>query len=137
MKQLHTHQRPILLFDGECNVCNHLVDFMLRYERKQWFLFASLQSKEGQRLVADFDIPENVDSVIVLIDGRVYLYSDAVFEVARVLPWYLRWMRIFRVIPTKWRNKGYKHFAKNRYRWFGKRETCRLPTVDEKSRFLE
>lgn len=136
MNQIYAEKQPILLFDGECNVCNHWVDFILRYEKDEWFLFASLQSEEGRMISEHFHIPAAVDSVIVVINSRVYLYSEAVFQAVRALPWYWRWLRIFRVIPIKWRDGMYKRFAKNRYRLFGKRSTCRIPSAHEKKRFL-
>ncbi len=136
MNELATHKQPVLLFDGECNVCNHWVDFMLKHEKEEWFLFASLQSEEGQGIVENFDIPKAVDSVVVVMNGRAYLYSDAVFQALEALPWFLKWLRIFRVIPVKWRDRLYKRFAENRYRLFGKRGTCRLPSANERKRFL-
>lgn len=128
--------RPILLFDGECNLCNHWVDFMLKKETKKWFLFCSLQSKTGQEIVRQFQLPSEIDSVIVIREEKAYLHSDAVLQALLVLPFYLRWLRVFRYLPKLWRDVLYKQLAQRRYRWFGKRSTCRIPTPEEKSRFL-
>ncbi|NEU31849.1 DUF393 domain-containing protein [bacterium LRH843] len=128
--------QPILLFDGECNLCNHWVDFLLRNEKKKWFLFASLQSEKGKKIVHDFQIPSAADSVVVILNDEVFLYSDAVLQVVNALPWYYGPLKLVRLMPKNWRDRLYKLIAKNRYRLFGKRQTCRVPTREERSRFL-
>ncbi|MCM3714489.1 thiol-disulfide oxidoreductase DCC family protein [Halalkalibacter oceani] len=137
MPESNEEDRPILMFDGECNLCNGFVDFILRKEKDHRFLFASLQSERGRQLQEQFAIAPTVDSVIVINDKAAYLYSDAVFQVMKALPWYFRLLLVLRVVPKAGRDRLYRLVAKNRYRLFGKRESCRLPTAEEKSRFLQ
>lgn len=134
----HSNQgdRPILLFDGVCNLCNVFVDFILRYEIDSRFLFASLQSDKGRELTEKYHLSKDIDSVIVIKSGAAYSHADAVFQVLDVLPWYFKIIKVFKIIPNKLLIAGYKLIAKNRYRFFGKRETCRLPKKEERVRFL-
>ena len=129
---------PIILFDGVCNLCNRSVQMVLRHDRKARFRFASLQSPVGEKLRGELGIDrEKVDSVILVEDGRWYQESDAALRIARGLggPWKL--LGAFRLIPRPLRDAAYRLIARNRYRWFGKRETCWLPTPELRGRFLE
>jgi len=114
------------LFDGICNLCNRSVDFVLKRDNKKQFRFVSLQSEEGRKMVEDFQIPEDTDAVILIKSKQVYLESDAAIEIARMLsaPW--KWATVLKVIPLKLRDGIYRWIARNRYRWFGKRKTCRV-----------
>lgn len=124
--------RPILLFDGACHLCSSAVQFMLKYEQTDSFLFAPLQSDVGKKLLKDYDIPSDVDSVVVIMNEKAYIYSDAVLIALRVFPYYIRWMRIFRFIPKAWRDSLYRQIAKRRQ----KNQRCLL--IHEKTgRFLQ
>ncbi len=124
--------RPILLFDGACHLCSSAVQFMLKYEQTDSFLFAPLQSDVGKKLLKDYDIPSDVDSVVVIMNEKAYIYSDAVLIALRVFPYYIRWMRIFRFIPKAWRDSLYRQIAKRRR----KNQRCLL--IHEKTgRFLQ
>jgi len=128
---------PIVLFDGVCNLCNRSVQTILRHDRQARFRFASLQSPVGERLRVELGIDrEKVDSVILVEGGRWYKESDAALRIARGLggPW--KALEIFRLIPRPLRDAAYRLIARNRYRWFGKRETCWLPTPELRGRFL-
>jgi len=118
--------KPVILFDGICNLCNRSVDFVLKRDNKKQFRFVSLQSEEGRKMVEDFQIPEDTDAVILIKSKQVYLESDAAIEIARMLsaPW--KWATVLKVIPLKLRDGIYRWIARNRYRWFGKRKTCRV-----------
>ncbi len=129
--------RPLLLFDGECHLCNRWVDFILKHEIKDSFLFASLQSEKGKRVLEHFHIPASVDSVVVIMNGKAYIYSEAVLKVLQIMPFYLRWLRFLRIIPRSWRDYSYKQFAKRRYKLFGEKLVCRIGTSSERSRFLQ
>lgn len=110
----------------------------MRRDKRETFLFGSLQSDEGRRLLRQFDVdPARDDSIVLVAGGEVYLRSDAVLQIARVLgfPWHLA--AVGAVIPRKWRDALYDWIASNRYGWFGRRETCRVPTASERARFLE
>jgi len=124
----------LILFDGVCNLCNGFVNFIIDRDKKKEFKFASLQSAYAQKLLKDR--PNDLDSVVFYDSESFFEKSDAVFKIAEVLPGY-RWLRILKVIPKGIRDFVYNFVAKNRYKLFGQRETCRIPTPDLKGRFLE
>ncbi len=127
-----------MIFDGVCNLCNASVNFILRHDRRGVFRFASNTSEAGQDLLRQNGVdPEQVQSVYLVEDGRISSKSTAVLKIARDLgfPWSLA--AVFRLVPRPIRDLFYDLVAKNRYRVFGKRETCRLPTPDERERFLD
>jgi len=129
-------QNPIILFDGVCNLCNGTVDFLMRHDYKKQFRFASIQSEAAQLLFRKFQIPAETDSVILIKSNQVYFESDAGIEIAGMLhfPWKIG--VIFRIVPKKMRDNIYRWIAKNRYRWFGKRDICRIPDPSEKESFI-
>ena len=128
---------PILLFDGVCNLCNGLVQWIIRHDRKGIFRFASLQSDAGRQLLLQAGLPPDAMDTVVLYDqGRAYTRSDAALRIARRLgsPW--AYFGLFGYLPRTWRNALYDYVARNRYRWFGRREACMVPTPDLRTRFL-
>lgn len=128
---------PTILFDGVCNVCNASVHFVLDRDRGR-FLFGSLQSSEAQDLLSVTGIADHGLTSIVLIEGgKAYTESDAVLQIASQLPGPVRLLAAFRVIPAWIRDPVYRWVARNRYRWFGRRDTCRLPTPELAARFIE
>ena len=128
---------PIVLFDGVCNLCNGSVQFLIKRDREALFRFASLQSETGQKLQADLGMDSQaLDSVILVEDGRWYKESDAALRIARNLPGAWQLLTAFRIIPRPLRDAAYRLIARNRYRWFGKTETCWLPTPELRGRFL-
>lgn len=129
--------KSVLLFDGVCNLCNSSVQFVLKRDFKQQFLFASLQSEAGQELMQKHGLEGAELSTVVLIEkDRAYTRSSAALRVSRHLglPWSL--MLVFWIVPAALRNLVYDWIARNRYRWFGKRESCMMPTPEYKARFL-
>jgi predicted DCC family thiol-disulfide oxidoreductase YuxK len=133
--QLTMQNHPVLLFDGVCNLCNGTVDFIIRKDRKKQFRFLSLQSEAGVAALEVFPLPEGTDSVILIHKGKMHTESDAALEVARLLPLPWKLAVLFKIIPRPWRNSVYRMIARNRYRWFGKKETCRLPSPEERAYF--
>ncbi|HJX28865.1 MAG TPA: thiol-disulfide oxidoreductase DCC family protein [Thermoanaerobaculia bacterium] len=130
-------QHPTILFDGVCNLCNGSVQFILRRDPEARFRFASLQSEAGQRLVTEQGLnPEVLSSVILIEDGRVYRESTAALRIARHMAGAWKLLRVFVLIPRPIRDAVYRLIARNRYRWFGKSETCWLPTPELRARFL-
>jgi predicted DCC family thiol-disulfide oxidoreductase YuxK len=119
-------EQPVILFDGVCNLCNGTVDFLMKWDRKKQFRFASLQSETGKFLNHQYAIPQDCDSVILIKSEIVYFKSEAVFEIAGMLPYPWKSVAFLKFIPKKTGDKLYDLIAKNRYRWFGKRETCRI-----------
>ncbi len=133
---------PVLLFDGVCNLCNAAVDFIIVRDSSARFRFASLQSDVAKRLLHDAD-PERGDALasslstsIVVAEGRVYTKSAAALQIVRRLDGAWPVLYAFIVVPRFIRDWVYDVVGKNRYRWFGKKDTCRIPTDAEAARFL-
>lgn len=127
----------ILLFDGHCGLCNASVDFVVKRDTKKKLLFAAIQGPAGQRVLKHHDFPSTYLDTLVLVEkGKIYLGSTAALRVARKLRrgWPLLYVLI--LIPKGIREAIYKWIGTNRYAWFGRRETCRMPTPTEKERFL-
>lgn len=129
---------PIVLFDGICILCNAGVDFLLRRDRKGIIRFAAMQSDAGRRLGAAYGlVTENPDSFYVIDGDRVFERSQATLHLVRYLGWPWRLALAFALVPRSLRDHAYNVLARNRYRWFGQRQTCRLPTPGERNRFLD
>jgi predicted DCC family thiol-disulfide oxidoreductase YuxK len=128
----------VLLFDGVCNLCNGWVDFVIRREPAGTIRFAALQSTAGRQWLQQASLPVDYLESLILVDeeGRVFSGSDGVLQTLRRLrqPWPLLYG--LNIIPLAIRNFVYEKVANRRYSWFGKRETCRLPTDEERERFL-
>ena len=130
-------RHAVVLFDGVCTLCNHSVDYVVRHDPARRFKLASLQSDVGQALLARYGLADDPPDSIVLIDGgRAYLRSTAALRIAAGLDGALPLLQALLAIPPALRDAVYRYVAQNRYRWFGKRETCRLPTPEERARFL-
>ena len=128
---------PIVLFDGVCNLCNGSVQFIIRHDRQGRFRFASLQSPVGQDLQTRFGMdPGRLDSVLLVEGDRWYKESDAALRIACGMSGAWKALAVLRVIPRPIRDAVYRLIARNRYRWFGKQETCWLPTPELRGRFL-
>lgn len=127
----------ILFFDGVCNLCNGTVQWVIRQDSQQAIQFAALQSETAKLKLSFSGIDvQKLESLVFLEDGVVYTHSDAALRLARVLgsPW--SWVGIFIYVPKFIRDTVYRFIAKNRYAWFGKQESCLMPTPDLKKRFL-
>ena len=130
--------RPTAIFDGVCNLCNSAVDWIVRHDPEARIVFAASQSAAGRALLDRFGATTSATDTFMLVDGgRLYSRSTAALRVARIVgfPWSLA--AIFLVVPRPLRDLVYDFVARNRYRWFGKKETCRLPSPEERARFLE
>ena len=131
------NDKPIILFDGVCNLCNKSVQFILKRDKDQIFLFASLQSAFGQKLLKDFHLAaDNFNSFILYQDGKIFSSSTGALKMfSQLKNW--GWVKIFWIVPKFIRDAVYNWVAKNRYKWFGKKEECMIPTPDLKERFLD
>ena len=127
----------IVLFDGVCNYCNAMVNFAIRNDKKAILKFAPLQSEAGKRLTEEYKIASEIDSVLFIEQGKVYSYSDAAIGIAKYLRGPAKVLYGLIIIPKFIRQPFYKWIAKNRYKWFGKKEACMVPTPDVKARFLD
>lgn len=129
--------KPIILFDGVCNLCKSSVQFIIKRDSASHFMFASLQSEFGKQQLMRFGIPvQELNSVLLIQEDRLHQKSDAALEISRRLDglWWLLYG--FKIVPSFIRDIVYDFIARNRYRWFGKEETCMVPTPELKSRFI-
>lgn len=126
----------IVLFDGVCNFCNDSVNFIIRHDRDNKFKFATLQSEIGQEFRRKYSIGEDVDSIVLIEDGKAFTHSTAGLRIAKALGgiWALGY--VFVIVPAVIRDWFYKLFAKYRYSIFGKKEVCMIPTPEMQQRFL-
>lgn len=126
----------VILFDGVCNFCNATINFVIDHDADHRFRFASLQSAYGQRVLAkNGRATTDFDTVLLLREGKLYQKSEAALEIARFLRGWA-WLYIFRFVPRFLRDAVYNLIAKNRYRIFGKTESCRIPTPEERALFI-
>lgn len=129
---------PILLFDGYCNFCNSTVQFILKHEKKHLIKFCALQSNIGKSLLQKYHInPEKIDSIVFIEHDIAFVKSDAALRLSKHLKSIYPMTYGFIIIPKIIRNWGYEYIAKNRYKWFGKSESCYIPNEQEKQRFLD
>lgn len=129
--------KPILLFDGVCNLCSEFVQFVILRDPQAKFRFAALQSEVGQQLLQTAQMPTNeINTVVLYENDQFYTHSDVSLRVARHLGGWWTFFTIFKIIPQFLRDGIYNWIARNRYRWFGKQESCMIPTPDLKARFL-
>lgn len=132
---MDTHA-PIVLFDGVCNFCNRMVRFAIRNDPKARLRFAPLQSEAGQALLAQYGVAPDADTVVLIDKGRAFTYAAASIRICRYLRWPVKMLYALIILPGFISQPVYKWIARNRYRWFGRKESCMVPTADVKSRFL-
>ena len=130
--------KKIILFDGVCNLCDASVQFVIKHDKKDIFRFVALQSDLGQKIISHIGIQnQNIDSIILYEPGVAYYYkSSAALQIAKNLGGFFHFGTIFKIIPTGLRNLVYDYVAKNRYEWYGKKESCMIPTKELKAKFL-
>ena len=131
------HKESILLFDGHCSLCNGAVDFVLKRDTRNKLLLASIQGPAGQAFLKKYQLPSSyLDTLVVVEQGKVYLGSTAALRVARLLGggWPLFYGLI--ILPKGIRDRVYQWISEHRYQWFGRRDTCRMPTASERTHFL-
>jgi predicted DCC family thiol-disulfide oxidoreductase YuxK len=129
--------KPVIFYDDVCVMCNGFVNLILRVDRRQQFLFAPLGGATASKILPERSGDPGKWSMVYVDESGIHDQSDASLEVYRRLggPW--RLLSLARLFPRWIRNPVYRIIARNRYRWFGKRETCRLPSPEEKARFLD
>ncbi|MEO6327763.1 MAG: thiol-disulfide oxidoreductase DCC family protein [Ginsengibacter sp.] len=130
-------QHSIILFDGVCNLCNGTIQFIIKRDKKGYFNFASLQSLEGQKLLELHKLPlNNFNSFILIENERAYTRSTGALKVLKKLSGLWPLLYVFILIPKFIRDLVYNRIATNRYKWFGKKDECMIPTPQLKARFL-
>jgi len=133
---MSTHH--IIIFDGVCNFCNSSVNFIIKRDHENVFLFTPMQSKTAQDLIAKYQV-KNVgfDTFLLIKNDECYYRTDAALEITKNLSSFWFMFRIFKILPRKFRDYFYRLFARNRYSIFGKTDVCMIPTPEVKSKFLE
>lgn len=132
------HANRLVLFDGVCNFCNFWIQFALKRDKKGKLKFGSLQGTTAQEILPKYNIdPTVLTSVIFIEDGVAYRESTAALKVCRHLDGSWKLLYVFIIIPAFLRDGIYKWVGRNRYKWFGKQESCMLPTPEQRARFVE
>lgn len=130
-------ERPIIVFDGQCVLCSANAQFVLRHDRHGHFNLAAMQGEVGTALYRRFGIdPTNPETLIVVTADEALLDSDAVFAIWSGLGWPWKALTVFRIVPRVLRDSVYRWIARNRYRIFGRRETCWVPSPEYRDRLL-
>ena len=132
---MDTNSHPVLFFDGECNLCNGAVQFIIRHDKKNLFLFAPLQSEAGREALRQFS-GKAPDSVILFYNGRYFVKSAAALQTLKLLGGAWKWLYAGVIMPRFLRDWIYDFVSRNRYKWFGKRSECMIPTPELKVRFI-
>ena len=127
---------PVIFFDGYCNLCNGAVQWIIKRDTKEQFYFTPISSQYAGHVLSPYFLT-SVDSIVLVADGQTYIKSTAALEIAGRLPYPYPLLKIFSVIPAVLRDLVYDFIARNRYRIWGKRDACMIPTPDLKARFLE
>lgn len=128
----------IILFDGICNLCNSSVQYVIKHDRAGIFKFATLQSETGLDLLRKYDLSSSdLNSFILIRNGQAFTKSTAALKVTKELKGMIKILYGFIIVPSIIRNVVYNIIAKNRYKWFGKKDTCMVPTAALEERFLK
>lgn len=132
------NDKKIILFDGVCNLCDASIQFIIKHDKKDIFRFVAIQSELGQRIIKHIGInTTETDSIILYLPGVAYYYkAEAALKIAKDLNGIYSFLSLFNVFPNSISNMVYDYIAKNRYKWYGKKEQCMIPTPELKSKFL-
>ncbi len=132
------NSKSVVLFDGVCNLCNSSVNFIIKHDKNSQFLFASLQSDAAKEILLQFPSKiTNFDSIVLIEHEKFYEKSSAALRILRHLGGRFKLLYTAVIIPKFLRDKLYNYIAKNRYKWYGKRESCMIPAPELKNRFLD
>lgn len=132
-----TYPHPILLYDGVCTFCNEAAQFIIKRDPKGIFHYASLQSETGQALLKHFDVPQDLDTVILVDNNQVYDRTDVTIRIGQRLGGIYQITNLLRLFPKKIRDSIYNWIAHNRYNWFGKKDACMIPSPQIRARFID
>lgn len=130
--------KKIILFDGICNLCDNTVQFIIKHDKEDIFRFVALQSDLGKEIISHIGLDiSKTDSIVLYEPGHAYYYkSQAAFEISKGLTGIYQWLSIFSILPQWLTDKVYDYVARNRYKWYGKKDECMLPTPQLKAKFL-
>ena len=131
--------KKIILFDGVCNLCNGAINFIIKRDKHKVFVYASLQSEIGQKLIAERNInTQEIDSILLIDPGIAYYHkSTAALQIAKHLRGGYPLLSVFLILPKFLRDWVYDIIARNRYKWFGKKDSCMIPTPELKALFID
>ena len=141
MKYLDTipKNKKLILFDGVCNLCNNAVLEVIKYDKKNVFLFAAIQSKTGKTITKELGIDvSKLDSILLYVPEEAYYSkSTAALKIAKEFSGYWKLLQICTLLPDFFNDFFYDYIARNRYKWFGRKDSCMIPTPSLKAKFLE
>ncbi|MCS6934223.1 MAG: DCC1-like thiol-disulfide oxidoreductase family protein [Chitinophagales bacterium] len=127
----------VVLFDGVCNLCNYTVQWIIRRDKRDKFRFASLQSSMAQQIAAKWHLHGELLQSVVLVEGdRIHIRSSAILRILMILGGVYRIAGVLYLIPAFIRDRVYDYVAKNRYKWFGKKDSCIIPSDDVIHKFI-
>ncbi|RSK52948.1 thiol-disulfide oxidoreductase DCC family protein [Bacillus canaveralius] len=127
----------IILFDGVCNLCHSSVQFIIKRDQQGYFKFASIQGDVGQKLLQEYNLKNDIDSIVLIEKRKAFIKSSAALRTASKLQGGWKLLVLLLLVPVPVRNFFYDWIAHNRYRWFGKQDSCMIPSPSMKERFLE
>jgi len=130
--------KKIILFDGICNLCDNSVQFIIKHDKKDVFRFVSLQSELGEKIINHIGVDRSKTDSIIVYEPRIAYYTkaEAAIIIAKNIGGWISLLTIFSIFPKSIQNFGYDFIAKNRYKWFGKKESCMMPSKEISSKFL-
>lgn len=126
----------VILFDGVCNLCGSSVQFIIAHNSRKNLKFASLQSDFGQAVLSKYQLSPEVRTIVLIKDGKAFTRSDAVLKICKELNGLYPLFSLYEIVPRSLRDWVYDFIARNRYRWFGKKDQCWIPTPELQSRFI-
>ena len=127
----------VIVFDGICNFCTGATRFIINHDINSVYRFVPMQTELGRQIMTQYDYnPDDTQTFLLLTAGRILNRTDAALEILKVFSWGWQPLRTLRLLPRPFRDWFYDVLARNRYRWFGKKEVCMMPTDDQKERFL-
>ena len=136
-RMVSENEPVVVFFDGVCNLCNGAVDFIIRRDARSYFSFASLQADLAAKVLPPEDVAGNLDSIVLSEQGTLYRRSTAALRIARKLSGLWPLLYVFIIVPAPIRDLIYRLIATYRYKWFGRSESCRIPSPELASRFLD
>jgi len=130
-------EHPILLFDGVCNICNGFVQFVIKRDPESQFRFAALQSDTGKEILQHFNLStEDLSTAILIENKKIYTQSSVGLRMIKKMDVWFSFLSFLIILPKSFRDFIYRILARNRYKWFGQKDNCMIPTPELQSRFL-
>ncbi|MCZ2224257.1 MAG: DCC1-like thiol-disulfide oxidoreductase family protein [Chitinophagales bacterium] len=130
-------ENPIIIFDGVCNYCNKWINFSIKWNKKRNLRYTVMQGETGKILKNHYKIDNTIDSVVFIDKNKAYINSSAVINIAKHLQFPICLLYFLIIVPPFFRDKVYRWIAKNRYKWFGKKDSCMIPSKEIKQLFIE